>query len=246
MMCQLIKEAGFPAGVVNMLNGPGSVGEMISRHMDVDKVAFTGSSAVGHKIVQAAGESNMKKVTLELGGKSPLIICKDADLDQAAVAAHVGLFINMGQCCCASSRIYVHEDVHDAFLEKVMMHAKKLRTQGDDKSETTVPICDLGPQVDKIQFDKIMGYIESGKSEGAKLECGGKREGDKGFYVQPTVFSNVTDEMKICKEEIFGPVMQCMKFKTIDEAIERANATQYGLAAGVYSRDIGKAMGIAK
>merc|ERR1719482_2217774 len=179
-MCHLIKEAGFPPGVVNVLNGQGpGAGDLIARHMDIAKVAFTGSSAVGQKIVVAAGESNLKKVTLELGGKSPLIICKDADLDQAAVAAHVGLFINMGQCCCASSRLFVHEDVHDAFLEKVMMHASKLRTQGDTKSETTVPICDLGPQVDKIQFDKILGYIESGKAEGSKCVMGGNRLGDK-------------------------------------------------------------------
>merc|ERR1712054_699811 len=148
----------------NMLNGPGSVGDMIARHMDISKVAFTGSSAVGHKIVEMAGPSNLKKVTLELGGKSPLIICKDADLDQAAVAAHVGLFINMGQCCCASSRLYVHEDIHDAFLEKVSMHAKKLRVKGDLNSDTTVPICDVGPQIDKIQYDKILNYIESGKT----------------------------------------------------------------------------------
>merc|ERR1719387_2596034 len=162
MMCHLIKEAGFPAGVVNVINGPGATGDMIARHMDISKVAFTGSSAVGHKIVVAAGESNLKKVTLELGGKSPLIICKDADLDQAAVSAHVGLFINAGQCCCASSRLYVHEDIHDEFVAKVMNHAQKLRTKGDTASETTVPICDVGPQIDKIQFDKILGYIESG------------------------------------------------------------------------------------
>merc|ERR1719217_1495069 len=129
MMCQLIKEAGFPPGVVNVVNGPGTVGEMIARHMDISKVAFTGSSAVGHRIVVASGETNLKKVTLELGGKSPLIICKDADLDQAAVAAHVGLFINMGQCCCASSRIFIHEDVHDEFVAKVTHLAKRLRTQ---------------------------------------------------------------------------------------------------------------------
>jgi aldehyde dehydrogenase (NAD+) len=245
MLCHLIKEAGFPPGVVNIINGPGATGDMIARHMDVSKVAFTGSSAVGHKIAVAAGESNLKKVTLELGGKSPLIICKDADLDQAAVAAHVGLFINMGQCCCASTRIYVHEDVHDAFVEKVMMHAKKLRSQGDDKSETTVPICDLGPQVDKIQFDKILNYIESGKSEGAKLALGGNRLGEKGYYVAPTIFTEVTDNMKIAKEEIFGPVMQLLKFKTLSEAIERANNTHYGLAAGICSRDIGTAMSTA-
>merc|ERR1711988_1497756 len=150
---------------------------------DIAKVAFTGSSAVGHKIVQYAGESNLKKVTLELGGKSPLIICKDADLDQAAGAAHLGLFVNMGQCCCASSRIYIQEDVHDAFVEKVMEHAKKLRTMGDTTSETTVPICDLGPQIDKIQFDKVLGYIESGKKEGAKVALGGDKQGNKGYHV---------------------------------------------------------------
>jgi len=245
MMCHLIKEAGFPPGVVNIINGPGAVGDMIARHMDIVKVAFTGSSAVGHKIVVAAAESNLKKVSLELGGKSPMIICKDADLDQAACAAHVGLFINMGQCCCASSRLYVHEDIHDAFLEKVMAHAKKLRTQGDEASETTVPICDLGPQVDKIQFDKILGYIEAGKNEGAKCALGGGRQGEKGYYVQPTIFTDVKDTMKIAKEEIFGPVMQVMKFTTLAEAIERANNTCYGLAAGICTRDVGTALAVA-
>merc|ERR1711988_88267 len=223
MMCQLIKEAGFPPGVVNVINGPGATGDMIARHMEVAKVAFTGSSAVGHKIIVAAGESNMKRVTLELGGKSPLIICKDADLDQAAQAAHIGLFINMSQCCCASSRIYIHEDVHDAFVEKVVGMAKRLRTQGDTKSETDIPICDLGPQVDKIQFEKVLNYIESGKKEGAKVALGGGRQGNKGYYVQPTVFTEVQDDMKIAKEEIFGPVMQLMRFKTLDEAIQRSN-----------------------
>jgi len=246
MMMHLIKEAGFPPGVVNMLNGPGAVGDMIARNMDIAKVAFTGSSAVGHKIVVAAGESNLKKVTLELGGKSPLIICKDADLDQAAVAAHVGLFINAGQCCCASSRLFVHEDIHDSFVEKVKEHASKLRTKGDDKSETTVPICDVGPQVDKIQFEKILGYIESGKAEGAKVILGGGRNGDKGYNVQPTIFTDVTDDMKIAKEEIFGPVMQILKFKTLAEAVERANNTCYGLAAGICTRDIGTALATAK
>jgi aldehyde dehydrogenase (NAD+) len=245
MMCQLIKEAGFPAGVVNVVNGPGTVGDLIARHMDISKVAFTGSSAVGHKIVIAAGESNLKKVTLELGGKSPLIICNDADLDQAAVAAHVGLFINMGQCCCASSRIFVHQDVHDAFLAKVTDHAKKLRTQGDTTSDTTVPICDLGPQVDKIQFDKVLGYIEAGKAEGAKVAIGGGRNGEKGYHVQPTIFTDVTDNMKIAKEEIFGPVMQVLKFKTLAEAVERCNNTCYGLAAGICTRDVGTALSTA-
>jgi len=152
----------------------------------------------------------------------------------------------MGQCCCASSRIFIHEDIHDAFVDKITAMAKRLRTQGDTKSDTDVPICDLGPQVDKIQFDKILGYIESGKAEGAKVALGGGRLGDKGYFVQPTVFTEVKDEMKIAKEEIFGPVMQLMKFKTLDEAIERANSTHYGLAAGICTRDVGTALAAAK
>ena len=240
--CELLVEAGFPPGVVNVVNGPGAVGAMIARHMDVDKIAFTGSSAVGHKIAAAAADTNLKKVSLELGGKSPLIVCKDADLDQAAISAHVGLFLNMGQCCVASSRIFIHEDVHDEFVAKCVAMAKKLRVLGDVTSDTTVPLCDLGPQVDKIQFDKILGYIESGKKEGATCALGGSRLGTTGYYVAPTIFTNVTDEMTIAKEEIFGPVMQLLKFKTLDEALARANNTQYGLAAGICTRDVGTAL----
>merc|ERR1712050_284132 len=197
-------------------------------------------------IVAAAAESNLKRVTLELGGRSPLIICKDADLDQAATAAHIGLFINMGQCCVASSRIFIHEDVHDAFVEKVVAMARRLRTQGDVTSPTDVPLCDLGPQVDKVQFDKILGYIEKGKQEGATLALGGSRIGDKGYFVQPTVFTEVTDDMTIAKEEIFGPVMQLLKFKTLEDAIQRANSTHYGLGAGVCTRDVGTALAVAR
>jgi aldehyde dehydrogenase (NAD+) len=247
LIADLIKEAGFPAGVVNIVNGFGpTTGTAIARHPNIAKVAFTGSSAVGHKVVEAAGSTNLKKVTLELGGKSPMIVCKDADLDQAAQACHLGLFVNMGQCCCASSRIFIHEDIKDAFVEKVVAMAKRLRTQGDTKSETDIPICDLGPQVDKIQFQKILGYIEAGKQEGAKCELGGGRLGEKGYFIQPTVFTGVTDDMKIAKEEIFGPVMQLLTFKTLDEAIKRANTTQYGLAAGICTRDVGTALKAAR
>ena len=246
LVCDLIREAGFPPGVVNMVNGMGpTTGNAIALHPAISKVAFTGSSAVGHKIVEAAGATNLKKVTLELGGKSPMIICKDADLDQAATACHVGLFINMGQCCCASSRIFIHEDIHDAFVEKVTALARRLRTQGDVESPTDVPICDLGPQVDRIQFEKVLGYIEKGKAGGATCALGGGRQGDKGYYVQPTIFSNVTDEMVIAKEEIFGPVMQLLKFSTLEEAIQRANNTHYGLAAGICTRDVGTALAAA-
>jgi len=153
-----------------------------------------------------------------------------------------GLWINMGQCCCASSRIFVHEDIQAEFVAKVTAMAKRLRTKGDTTSETDMAYCDLGPQVDKIQFDKVLGYIESGKKEGANCVLGGGRDGDKGYFVQPTVFTGVTDEMKIAKEEIFGPVMQLLTFKTLEEAIERANKTHFGLAAGICTRDTGTAL----
>jgi len=247
LVCDLIREAGFPPGVVNVLNGFGpTTGDAIARHPKIRKVAFTGSSVVGHKIVEAAGQTNLKKVTLELGGKSPMIICKDADLDQATSACHIGLFINMGQCCCASSRIFIHEDIYDAFVEKVTKMATRLRSRGDMTSETDMPICDMGPQVDKIQFDKVLSYIEAGKQDGAKVAVGGDRLPGKGYYVQPTVFTEVTDNMKIAKEEIFGPVMQLLRFKTLEEAIERANTTHYGLAAGICTRDVGTALAAAK
>jgi len=241
LMCQLVKEAGFPSGVVNVVNGDGSTGTHLAEHMDVDKICFTGSSAVGHKIIRMSAASNMKRVTLELGGKSPLIVCEDADLDQAAAVAENGLFFNCGQCCCASSRLLVQDTVYDEFIQKCVEKAKARKLTDPQSAD-----CGQGPVVDKIQFDKIMGYIASGKAQGAKVECGGERHGEKGFFIEPTVFSNVTDDMKINTEEIFGPVMQILKFTDVDEAIERANNTPYGLAAGVCSRDIGRAMGIAK
>lgn len=166
-------------------------------------------------------------------------MCDDADLEQAADAAHIGLFLNHGQCCCASSRIFVDAKVHDKFVEMCVERAKKIAI-GTEEGKFQ------GPQVDKIQFEKILGYIESGKDEGAQCVLGGKRRGTKGFFLEPTIFTDVKDDMKIAKDEIFGPVMQLMKFDTIEEAIERANTTTYGLAAGVCSTNLGKAMGIAK
>jgi len=237
-VADLVREAGFPPGVVNILAGFGpTAGAAISEHMDVDKVAFTGSTEVGHIIQKAAGGSNLKRVTLELGGKSPLIVMDDADLDFAVETAHFALFFNQGQCCCAGSRLMVQEGIYDEFVKRATERAKK-RTVGDPFSSST----EQGPQVDEEQFNKVLGYIQSGVAEGACLQAGGGKWGDRGYYVQPTVFSDVTDDMKICKEEIFGPVQVIQKFKTMDEVLERANNNSYGLAAAVFTKDVGNAM----
>jgi len=182
----------------------------------------------------------LKNVTLELGGKSPLVVFDDADLDQAVEISQVGLFLNQGQCCCASSRLYVHEAIYDEFVKR-STEKSKARKLGDPKDAAT----EQGPQVDDEQFKKILGYIDLGKKEGAKLETGGCRWGDKGYFIEPTVFSGVSDEMTIAKEEIFGPVMSILKFKTMEEVIKRANNTSYGLAAGVVTKDINKALTFA-
>lgn len=240
-VARLCKQVGYPAGVVNIISGFGpTAGEPLALHMDVDKIAFTGSSPIGHKILECAARSNLKRCSLELGGKSPLIICKDADIDQAVNAAHIGLFLNHGQCCCASSRLYVHEDIYDKFVSAAAEKAKGW-TVGGQFEPTTMQ----GPQVDKLQFDKILGYIQLGKKEGARCVAGGSRHGSKGFFVQPTVFADVTDTMTIAKEEIFGPVMSILKFKDMADAIKRANDNKYGLAAGICTRDVGTAFKVA-
>jgi len=238
---ELILEAGFPSGVVNILPGFGpTAGAAIAGHMDVDKVAFTGSTEVGHLIMEAAAKSNLKRVTLELGGKSPNIVFADADMEQAIEGAHQALFFNQGQVCCAGSRLYLEDGCYDEFVERSTERARK-RTVGDPFD----PATEQGPQVDQVQFDKVLGYIESGKAEGARMMCGGGRTGDRGFFIEPTVFTGVRDEMKIAREEIFGPVLSILRFSSIDEVIERANNTNYGLAAAVWTRDIGKALAVA-
>jgi aldehyde dehydrogenase (NAD+) len=238
---ELIVEAGYPKGVVNLLPGYGpTAGAAIAQHIDVDKVAFTGSTEVGQLVMEAAAKSNLKRVTLELGGKSPNIIFADTDIDEAVEGAHFGLFFNHGQCCCAGSRVFVEEKIYDQFVEKSSARAKT-RKVGDPFDPKT----EQGPQVDDAQFEKVMGYIQSGRSEGAKLVCGGERVGDRGYFIQPTVFADVQDEMKIAREEIFGPVMSIIPFKGVEEVIDRANRTSYGLAAAVWTRDIQKALAIS-
>ncbi len=238
---ELINEAGFPPGVVNILPGYGpTAGAAIASHMDIDKVAFTGSTEVGQLVMQAAAKSNLKRVTLELGGKSPNIVFADADMDQAIEGAHFALFFNQGQCCCAGSRLFVEEKCYDEFVSKSVERVKR-RKVGDPYAGDT----EQGPQVDRDQFNKVMSYIDAGKKEGAKLLVGGNRIGDRGFFIEPTVFADVKDDMKIAREEIFGPVMSIIKFKTVDEVVKRANSTMYGLAAAVWTRDITKAHAIA-
>lgn len=237
---ELITKAKFPPGVINIISGFGRIaGAALSTHLDVDKVAFTGSTLVGRTILKAAADSNLKKVTLELGGKSPNIIFNDADIDKAIEWANMGIFFNHGQCCCAGSRIYVQEGIYDEFLAKFKERIGKI-VLGDPFHDETFQ----GPQVSKLQFDRIMGYIEHGVAEGAKIEIGGKRFGTKGYYIQPTIFSNVTTDMKIMQEEIFGPVASIAKFKDIDEIVEIGNGTPYGLAAAVHTKDLNTALEI--
>jgi aldehyde dehydrogenase (NAD+) len=238
---ELILEAGFPPGVVNILSGYGpTAGAAISHHMDIDKVAFTGSTEVGHLIMEASAKSNLKRVTLELGGKSPNIVFADADFDAAIAGVHLGLFFNQGQCCNAGSRVFVEESCYDEFVQKCAEKAQQRRV-GDPFDENT----QQGPQVDDVQFEKVMSYIESGIHEGARVLCGGKRVGDRGYFIQPTVFADVQDHMKIAREEIFGPVMSIIKFKDVEEVIQRGNDTIYGLAAGIWTKDLSKAHKVA-
>lgn len=240
-LAALIKEAGFPPGVVNILPGYGpTCGAALTAHPDINKVAFTGSTEVGQLIMQAAGASNVKRTTLELGGKSPCVIFDDVDLDKVVPQAQEACMTNMGQCCVAGTRTFVHENIYDEFVAKSKELAMK-RKIGDPFDSTTVN----GPQIDDEQMNKILDLIKKGKAQGAKVEAGGERHGDVGYFVKPTVFSNVTDDMCIAKEEIFGPVQQILKFKTMDEVIERANSSHYGLGGGVFTNDINKALKFA-
>eukprot|EP00210_Caulerpa_lentillifera_P009161 g8734.t1 len=239
-VAELALEAGIPPGVINVVPGYGpTAGAALASHLDVDKVSFTGSTEVGQKIMRMAAV-NVKDITVELGGKSPLIIFPDADLEQAATIAHSALFVNSGQLCTAGSRVFVHSSVYDQFIDIAANIAKK-KVVGDPFTEV-----EQGPQIDRDQFQKVMKYIQSGKDQGADLICGGSRIGNKGFYIEPTLFGNVQDEMEIARDEIFGPVQSIFKFESTEEVIRRANDTTYGLAAGVLTNDIDTANRVSR
>ncbi|KAF8407029.1 hypothetical protein HHK36_006154 [Tetracentron sinense] len=238
----LAKLAGIPDGVLNVVTGFGATaGAAISSHMDIDKVSFTGSTEVGRLVMQAAATSNLKSISLELGGKSPIIIFDDADVDTAVDLALLGILYNKGEICVAGSRVYVQEGIYDEFVKKAAEKAKTW-VVGDPFD----PSVKQGPQVDKNQFDKILSYIEHGKREGATLLTGGKSSGEKGYYIEPTIFTDVTEDMLVVKDEIFGPVMALMKFKTVEEAIAKANNTRYGLAAGIVTKDLNLANTVSR
>ncbi|TFK33776.1 aldehyde dehydrogenase [Crucibulum laeve] len=239
----LVNQAGFPPGVFNIVNGYGhSVGQAISEHPAITKLSFTGSTFTGRKILKAAAETNLKVVTLELGGKSPTIIFDDADLEQAIKWASHGIFFNMGQACTAGSRIFVQEGIYDQFLAKFTAVAKAL---GDAIGDPFSPTTRHGPQVSQAQFDRIMSYIEVGKAEGGKVVIGGERHGEEGYFIKPTIFTNCTTDMKIVQEEIFGPVCAVMKFKTEEEAIELGNDTIYGLGCNIFTENTSRAIRVA-
>ncbi|PWI69172.1 hypothetical protein PCL_01557 [Purpureocillium lilacinum] len=233
----LVQKAGFPPGVVNIVNGFGKeAGYALCSHLDVDKIAFTGSTATA-RVVMKAASVNLKNITLETGGKSPLVVFKDADLDQAAKWGHVGIMYNQGQVCTSTSRILVHEDVYVDYIARFEKECSRNKI-GEPFAEDTFQ----GPQITKAQYNKILDYIESGKFEGAKLTTGGvpckNVAGGKGFYIEPTVFTDVTHNMTIFQEEVFGPFVTITPFKTEKEAIKLANSTCYGLGAALFSRDI--------
>jgi len=240
-VAQMALDVGFPPGVINMLNGVGEVtGHAMVVHPDIDKIAFTGHVDTA-KIIQKAAADTLKRTTFELGGKSPNVIFGDCDMDQAVDGAFHAIYFHCGQCCTAGSRLFVEKTIHHEFVERLAEKVKQRRV-GDPLDPKT----EQGPQVSQEQMDKILHYIDLGQKQGAKLIVGGERHGDKGFFVSPTIFDDVKDEMTIAKDEIFGPVVSVLPFSGMDELIGRANATNYGLAAGIFTKNIDKAHTFAK
>ncbi|NUQ60938.1 MAG: aldehyde dehydrogenase family protein [Pirellulales bacterium] len=238
-LARIAKEAGIPDGVVNVVPGGPATGAAIVRHPGVDKIAFTGSCEVGQTIMREAA-STLKRVTLELGGKSPNILFADCDLDTAIAQSHNALYWNQGQVCASGSRLFVEDKIYDQVVEKIAERNRKYKVGDPFDPET-----EQGPQVDRAQFEKVLDYIGLGKHEGAECLTGGGRFGNRGYYVEPTLFANVKDEMVIAREEIFGPVLCALRFSDVEEVIERANNTTFGLAAAVWTRDITKAHRLA-
>lgn len=238
---ELALEAGVPPGVLNILTGKGAeCGDAITTNPGVDKVAFTGSTNIGKKIMEGAAQ-RIKPVSLELGGNSPVVVCDDCDMDAAVQGVHEALFFNMGQACECGARVFVQEAIYDEFVARSLELAKA-RKVGDPFDEDTAQ----GPLVSQKQLDKVLGYVESGRKEGAKLGCGGQRVGEAGFFMEPTVFYDVKDDMAIARDEIFGPVQIILKFKTIDEVIKRANDTNYGLASAVWTQGLDRMQALTR
>ncbi|QDT91599.1 aldehyde dehydrogenase family protein [Gimesia algae] len=235
-LAELALEAGIPPGVINVVPGYGpTAGAALVKHPDVDKIAFTGEDATA-KIIMADAAATLKRLTFELGGKSPNVVFADCDLDAAVAGAEFGLFFNQGQCCCAGSRLFVEESVHEEFVAKIAAKAAARKLGNPLNPETT-----QGPQVDQAQMEKILSYIQKGTDAGAKCVTGGSRFGSKGYFVEPTIFDHVTDEMSIATDEIFGPVLSILPFKNMEEVVARANNTHFGLAAAVWTSDVKKA-----
>lgn len=240
LFASLCNQAGVPKGVVNIISGYGASGAALSMHPRVHKIAFTGSTATGRKIMQSAANSNIKNITLELGGKSPNLFFDDCDFEKSVKLALAAIFYNSGEVCSAGSRVYIQEGIYDKFLAALKEAVEKLKVGSPFDKDNY-----YGAQTNKLQFDKVLNFIKKGVEEGAQLVTGGERIGNKGYYIAPTIFANVGHSHTIATEEIFGPVLAVFKFKTVDEGIELANSSEYGLGAGVHTESLDRAIYVA-